>query len=63
MAGRLLRVSEVAKLLAVSVTHVRRLIHSGKLQVVWVGQRSPRIPESALAAFLRGSQSKPQSEQ
>jgi len=59
MSGRLLRVSEVARALAVSVTHVRRLIAAGELGVVWVGKRSPRVSELALAAFLRSRNARP----
>ena len=47
-AGRLLRVREVAQRIGVSVPTVYRMIHSGQLRPVKVGEICTRIPESQL---------------
>lgn len=51
----LLRKREVAKELAVSVRTVERLITAGSLPTVKVGQRSIRVPATALASIGRPS--------
>ena len=43
-------VKEVAELLKISRTHIRRLIHSGQLQGMLIG-REYRISLSSLAEF------------
>lgn len=56
----LLKASEVAQELKVHVTTVYRLANSGRLRAHHIGQgtirrRGLRIPESAVAEFLRES--------
>lgn len=55
---RYLTVDEVAGVMRVSRMTVYRLLHSGELPGVRVG-RSFRVPEEALAAFLRSSATVP----
>lgn len=43
MSGRLYSCREAAKVLDVSDDTVRRLIHSGKLDAVWIGKRCLRV--------------------
>jgi excisionase family DNA binding protein len=49
---RFLTVAEVAAAMRVSKMTVYRLVHSGELPAVRVG-RSFRVPEAAVAEFLR----------
>ena len=51
---RLLKIADVAKRLAVSVTTVRRLIAAGKLQTVRIG-RALRIRPDDLEAYIENS--------
>jgi excisionase family DNA binding protein len=53
MTDQVLKVSQVAKRLGLSTMTVYRLIHADKLNAVRVSERSYRIYESALAAYLR----------
>ena len=53
LSGRLLTVREVARVLSVSQTHVRRLMSSGQMGTVWVSRRCPRVSEADLGVFLR----------
>lgn len=48
---RLLRVSEVAKLMSVSSMTVYRMIHAGELPAIKIG-RSFRIEERCVQAYL-----------
>ena len=50
---RLLRIDEVAKLLACSWSHVRRLRSLGKLPACRTGTNSVRWKESSLQAYIR----------
>jgi excisionase family DNA binding protein len=50
--GRMLKVSEVAELLSLSISHTRRLISIGALPVHRVGIRALRISDADVAAFL-----------
>lgn len=52
--ARYLTVQEVAEVMRVSKMTVYRLLHSGELPGVRVG-RSFRVPQDALAEFLRSS--------
>lgn len=56
--ARYLTVIEVAEVMRVSKMTVYRLLHSGELPGVRVG-RSFRVPEDALAAYLRSSTTAP----
>lgn len=51
---QLLKVTDVAERLSVSVTTVRRLIDKGKLQTVRIG-RSVRIRPEDLEAYIESS--------
>jgi excisionase family DNA binding protein len=51
---RFLTVAEVASTMRVSKMTVYRLVHSGELPAVRVG-RSFRVPEQAVADYLRDS--------
>ena len=51
---KFLTVAEVAAVMRVSKMTVYRLVHAGELQAVQVG-RSYRVPESAVADYLRDS--------
>ena len=60
--GDLLRVAEVAQMLAVSKTWVYRLIERGEIGCVDMGAHAKRVPRKSLDDFLRthfseGSQS------
>ena len=46
-----LRVKEVAEMLAVSYQTVRKLVKSGALQSVRIGNRGIRIPRKSVEAF------------
>lgn len=64
-AERLLDASEVATVLRISLTSVYRLVRSGDLRSHRFGKgkvrpRGLRIPESAVAEYLRTSQSTPE---
>jgi excisionase family DNA binding protein len=48
----MLKVSEVAELLSLSISHTRRLISIGALPVHRVGIRALRISDADVAAFL-----------
>ncbi|MBF4576047.1 helix-turn-helix domain-containing protein [Frondihabitans sp. VKM Ac-2883] len=50
---RFLTVAEVADMMRVSKMTVYRMIHSGELPAIRFG-RSFRVPETAVAAVLRG---------
>lgn len=55
---RLLTAREVAAELRVTPDTVYRLIQSGRLKAVRIGERGPvRVPESALADLLRPASS------
>jgi len=51
----LIRLRQAAVLLNVSLRHVRRLIDDGKLPVVMIGSRCPRIRLSELLAYVNGA--------
>ncbi|MGO1315924.1 MAG: helix-turn-helix domain-containing protein [Cellulomonadaceae bacterium] len=53
-APAFLTVAEVADAMRVSRMTVYRLVHSGELPAIRVG-KSFRVPEQALAAYLRAS--------
>jgi excisionase family DNA binding protein len=48
------RYRDVAKILNCSERHVIREVQAGKLKVVYIGQRSPRIFDDALDAYVAG---------
>ena len=48
---------EVAELLSVSRPMVSRLIRSGRLRVARLGQRTARVTDEALSAFLEAQES------
>ena len=50
--ARMLKISEVAELLGISLSHTRRLISTGALPVHRVGVRALRVSDSDVAAFL-----------
>ncbi|KQQ28198.1 MULTISPECIES: helix-turn-helix domain-containing protein [unclassified Frondihabitans] len=50
---RFLTVAEVADMMRVSKMTVYRMVHSGELPAIRFG-RSFRVPETAVAAVLRG---------
>lgn len=52
--GRAHRYKSVAKILDVSVRHVIREVQAGKLKATYIGERSPRIFDDALDAYVRG---------
>jgi len=55
---RFLTVQEAATTLRLTPDTIYRLIHSGRLKAVRVGERGPvRVPESALAALLQPTSS------
>lgn len=58
MAEEYLTISELAKELRVSVATIRRLIHSGKLQVYRVGSQQIRISRDQVQAYLAQCQPK-----
>jgi excisionase family DNA binding protein len=58
MAEEYLTISELAKELRVSVATIRRLIHSGKLQVFRVGSQQIRISRDQVQAYLDHCQPK-----
>ena len=51
---KFLPIHEVAVIMRLSKMSVYRLVHSGELEAVRVG-RSFRIPEQAVASYLRGA--------
>ncbi|GAA3703294.1 helix-turn-helix domain-containing protein [Zhihengliuella alba] len=53
--ARFMTVAEVAEVMRVSKMTVYRLIHSAELPAVRFG-RSYRVPENAVAAYLRSAQ-------
>ncbi|WP_309081012.1 helix-turn-helix domain-containing protein [Zhihengliuella sp.] len=53
--ARFMTVAEVAEVMRVSKMTVYRLIHSAELPAVRFG-RSYRVPENAVAEYLRGAQ-------
>jgi excisionase family DNA binding protein len=50
--GRAHKYREVAQILNVSVEHVYRLIHAGKLRPTYLGPRSPRIFDADIDALI-----------
>jgi excisionase family DNA binding protein len=50
---RLLRIDEVARLLACSKSHVRRLRSSGKLPACKIGKHSVRWKPAVVAKYLQ----------
>lgn len=51
-AKKFLTIAEVAELLGLSISHVRRLVSTGALPAHRVGVRALRIAEADIAAFL-----------
>ena len=49
---KLLTYAEVAELLRVGRRTITAWVSAGRLPVIWVGPRSPRILEADLRAFL-----------
>jgi excisionase family DNA binding protein len=48
----MLKICEVAEVLGISISHVRRLVSTGALPAHRVGVRALRIGEADIAAFL-----------
>ena len=51
--GKLLYVADVARILDLPCSRIRRLIRAGILPCVRLGRRTIRIPETALDAWLQ----------
>ena len=56
--GQLLRVKEAAKRLGVSIPTLYRLINTGKLKPVYIGEACTRIPETQIIQIAGGSSCK-----
>ncbi len=59
MTGRkaVYTLDEVAELLCVSRSMVSRLVRAGRLRVARLGQRTARVTDEALSAFLEAQES------